>query len=82
MTEMKRPRDIADRLREISDRRARDPDGLMRQTFTLPVDDARKKAREILSAYPTGGNVTIVERWHLLPDGRIQFTMRRLPTSD
>ena len=79
---MTRPRDIADRLREIRDRRGLDPDGFLRQTFTLAVDDARSKARKILSEYPAGGYMTIVERWRQLPDGRIEFTMRRLPTSD
>jgi hypothetical protein len=26
--------------------------------------------------------MTIVQRWRQLPDGKIQFTMRRLPTAD
>jgi hypothetical protein len=79
---MKRPRDIADRSRELRDLRRLDPDGFLRETFTLPVDDARAKAREILSQFPAGGYMTIVEKWRQLPDGRIEFTMRRLPTAD
>jgi len=49
---------------------------------TLPVGDARAKAREILGEFPAGGYMTIVEHWRQLPDGQIQFTMRRLPTAD
>jgi hypothetical protein len=79
---MTRPRDTADRLRKKRDRPGRDPDGFLRQTFKLAVDDARTKAREILSEYPAGGYMTIVERWRQISDGRIEFTIRRLPTSD
>ncbi|MBA2400165.1 MAG: hypothetical protein H0V72_15970 [Bradyrhizobium sp.] len=77
-----KPRDIATRSRELQDLRRLDPDGFLRKTFTLPVEDARAKAREILREYPAGGYMTIVERWRQLPDGQIQFTMRRLPTAD
>ena len=77
-----RPRDIATRSRELKDLRRLDPDGFLRKTFTLPVEDARAKAREILREFPTGGYMTIVERWRQLPDGLIEFTMRRLPTAD
>jgi hypothetical protein len=54
----------------------------LRETFTLPLEDARAKAREFLNAFPTGGYMTIVEKWRQLPDGKIEFTMRRLPTAD
>jgi hypothetical protein len=77
-----RPRDIATRSRELQNLRRLDPDGFLRKTFTLPVEDARAKARAFLREYPAGGYMTIVERWRQLPDGRIQFTMRRLPTAD
>jgi len=49
---------------------------------SLQVEDARAKAREFLREYPAGGYMTIVEHWRELPDGQIQFTMRRLPTAD
>ena len=49
---------------------------------TLSIDDACAKAREILREYPAGGYMTIIEGWCQLPDGQIQFTMRRLPTAD
>ena len=77
-----KPRDLATRSREIKDRRRLDPDGFLRTTFTLPIEDARAKAREILREFPSGGYMTIVERWSQLPDGQIEFTMRRLPTAD
>jgi hypothetical protein len=66
-------------MREL---RRLDPDGFLRKTFTLPVDDARAKVREFLQAFPAGGYMMIVEYWRQLPDGQIQFTMRRLPTTD
>jgi hypothetical protein len=72
------PRDLAAR---IYNRREPD-DGSLRETFRLPVEAARLKAREILSQFPQGGYLTIVERWRQLPDGQIEFTMRRLRTAD
>jgi hypothetical protein len=77
-----KPKDVAVRSQEARDQRRLDPDGFLRKTFTLAVDDARAKAREFLKEYPTGGYMTIVEHWRPLPDGQIQFTMRRLPTAD
>jgi hypothetical protein len=77
-----RPRDVADRSREIREQRRLDPDGFLRKTFTLPVEEARAQAREFLRQFPAGGYMTIVENWCQLPDGQIQFTMRRLPTAD
>jgi hypothetical protein len=73
-----RPTDLADRL---SNRREPD-DGFTRETIRLPVEAARLKAREILSQFPQGGYLTIVEQWRQLPDGQIEFTMRRLRTAD
>ena len=32
--------------------------------------------------YPAGACMTIVENWHQLPDGQIEFTTRRPPTAD
>ena len=73
-----RPSDLADRM---SNRR--EPyDGLSRETFTLPIEAARAKARQILDQLPQGGYMTIVEQWRQLPDGQIEFTMRRLRTAD
>jgi hypothetical protein len=79
---MERPRDMAGRSRELRDRRKLDPDGFLRDAFTLPIEEARAKARALLREYPAGGYMTIVEKWRQLPDRRIEFTMRRLPTAD
>ncbi|QUS39575.1 hypothetical protein RPMA_12550 [Tardiphaga alba] len=74
------PRRLADRM---ASRHARlTGDGYVRETFTLPRDAARAKAREILERYPAGGYSTTVEFWRQLEDGQIEFTMRRLPTAD
>ena len=73
-----RPRDIADRLAQ---RRARD-DGFLRETFTLPRERARLKARDFLSRYPKAGYMSAVESWRELPGGDIEFTMRRLRSAD
>ena len=73
-----RPSDLAAR---IYNRREPD-DGLVRETFRLPVEAARVKAREILNQFPQGGYMTIVEQWRQLPDGQIEFVMRRLRTAD
>lgn len=77
-----KPRDIATRSRELKDLRRLDPDGFLRTTFKLPVEEARAKARDFLREYPGAGYMTIVEHWRQLPDGQIQFTVRRLPTAD
>jgi hypothetical protein len=80
---MKRPRDLADQIRSLRDRRkVKGPDGLIRETFTLPLEEARTKAHQILDAYPAGGYMTLGENWRQLADGQIEFTMRRLPTAD
>jgi hypothetical protein len=80
---MKRPRDLADRSRDLrSVRKLKDDDGSMRDTYRLPLNAARLKARKMLNGYQTGGYVTILENWRQLPDGQIEFTMRRLRTAD
>jgi hypothetical protein len=67
-----RPRDLADRFSGI-----RPP-----ETFTLPIETARLKAREILGSVPQAGTIAVVENWRQLPDGQIEFTMRHLPAAD
>jgi hypothetical protein len=50
--------------------------------FKLPLELARAKARSFLNETPLGGYSTIVEHWCQLPDGQIEFTVRRLRTAD
>jgi hypothetical protein len=73
-----RPRDLADRM---AGRRKQD-DGYLRETFTLPRGKARTKARDFLVRYPKQAYMSGVESWRELPDGNIEFTMRRLPSAD
>jgi hypothetical protein len=73
-----RPRDIADRMA----RQRKPDDGFLRETFTLPRDKARLKARDFLDRYPKGGYMSVVESWRELPGGDIEFTMRRLRSAD
>ena len=78
-----RPRDLADRMAVRRSGARRQPDdGYLRETFTLPRDEARAKARDFLTRYPKAGYMSAVESWRELPDGAIEFTMRRLPSAD
>ena len=73
-----RPRDLASRMAA----RRQGGDGYLRETFTLPRDQARAKARDYLTRYPKAGYMSAVESWRELPDGAIEFTMRRLRSAD
>jgi hypothetical protein len=54
----------------------------LRETFTLPRDQARTTARDFLIRFPKAAYMSGVESWRELPDGDIQFTMRRLRSAD
>jgi hypothetical protein len=73
-----RPRDLADRMAG----RRKLGDGYLRETFALPRDKAQAKARDFLARYPKAAYMSAVESWRELPDGGIEFTMRRLPSAD
>ena len=78
-----RPKDIAhrmagDRTRLKSARR----DSYRRETFALPREAAREKAREMFRRFPKAAYMTEIESWRELPGDRIEFTMRRLPSAD
>src|SRR6516164_1189007 len=51
------PRDLADRMA----RRRKPGDGFLRETFTLPRETARAKARDFLQRYPKAGYMSAVE---------------------
>jgi hypothetical protein len=72
------PRDLAGRMAA----RHRIADGYLRETFTLPREKARAKARDFLNRYPKAGYMSAVESWRELPGDEIEFTMRRLPSAD
>ena len=69
---MVRPRDLAMR---VSDAQHRD-------TFRLPIEAARRKAREVIDQNPQDGLTPTVENWRQLPDGQIEFVIRYFLTAD
>jgi hypothetical protein len=73
-----RPSDLAERMRDWDE----PGDGYVRETRRLPVEAARSKAREIISECSQGDYMMVVEQWRQLPDGHIEFTMRRLKAAD
>jgi hypothetical protein len=75
------PKDLADRM-AARRRQAAPDDGYVRETFTLPRDEARIRARAILDRWPAAAYMTVVESWRELPGGEIEFTMRRLRSAD
>ena len=73
------PRDLARRLSQRARGRG---DSWRRETFTLQRPEARAKAREWFDLYPKAAYMTEIEYWRELDDGRIEFTIRRLPSAD
>ena len=84
--ERKSPSDVARRLGERRDRvhatGTRASDAWRRETFTLPREEARAVAQDCFSRFPKAAYMTEIESWRELADGRIEFTIRRLPTAD
>lgn len=66
----------------LADRMSATTRGQSSEEFTLPVDAARDKAREIINQSAPSRLIPIVENWRQLPDGQIQFRVRRLPAGD
>ena len=52
------------------------------ETFRLPVDAARRKARDVIGQMPQNGLRSIVENWRPLPDGQIEFVVRQVRATD
>lgn len=75
------PNDLADRM-AARRRKAEVDDGFTRETFTLPREQARERARAYLTRWPAAAYMSAVESWRELPDGEIEFTMRRLRSAD
>ena len=77
------PKDLARRMADNRPRRtASRRDSYSRETFSLPREAAREKAREMFRRFPKAAYMTAIESWRVLPDGAIEFTMRRLPSAD
>lgn len=83
MDRNRRPADIA---RRSADRAANRPrvrmDAFRRETFALPRPQARQVARDFFRRFPKAAYQTEIETWRVLPDDRIEFTIRRLPSAD
>ena len=82
MSTFRRPSDLARRMSGRMAARAPRTQAFRRETFALPREAARAKARELFDRYPKAAYMTEIESWRELPDGGIEFTMRRLPTAD
>jgi hypothetical protein len=78
----RRPADLArDSARRLAERKVV-RDAFRRETFALPREAARAKAREMFKRFPKAAYQTEIESWRELPGDRIEFTMRRLPSAD
>jgi hypothetical protein len=73
------PRELADRM---AARKRRDDDGFIRETFAQPREAARQTAAAFFAKFPKQAYMTEVERWRLLENGDVEFTMRRLRSAD
>jgi hypothetical protein len=83
MGKINRPADVARRAGKlIAGRAAGRPDAFRRETFALPREEARAKARELFRRFPKAAYQTEIETWRVLPGDRIEFTVRRLPSAD
>lgn len=83
MGNIKRPADIARRAgRLIAAGAGARSDAFRRETFALPREEARAKARELFRRFPKAAYQTAIETWRVLPGDRIEFTVRRLPSAD
>jgi hypothetical protein len=87
------PKSPADLVRRYAALRARErgkergeeitrEDGWRRQSYRLPRVEAQETARQWFERYPKAAYGTEVESWRVLGDGIIEFTMRRLPSTD
>ena len=84
-TGARKPSDLAERVASRRARRstaASAEGGWRRETFCLPREEARAKAREWFERFPKAAYMTEIESWRELPGDEIEFVMRRLPTAD
>lgn len=82
MSEYRRPADLARTMATRRSGQKTNASGFRRDTFALPREAARAKAREMFRRFPKAAYMTEIERWRELPGDRIEFTMRRLPSAD
>ena len=82
MNTTRRPADVVRRSAKALAGHGRAGDSFRRETFALPREAAREKAREMFRRFPKAAYMTEIESWRVLPGDRIEFTMRRLPSAD
>jgi hypothetical protein len=82
MSDYRRPADLARRMAERRPAQKARARAFRRETFALPREAARAKARELFARFPKAAYMTEIESWRELPGDRIEFTMRRLPSAD
>ena len=82
MSTIRRPADIARRAARLLAGKGGQRDPFRRETFALPREAAREKAREMFRRFPKAAYMTEIESWRVLPGDRIEFTVRRLPSAD
>lgn len=70
------------RSESASETSGRTAGAFIRETYRMSREEARSKAKEWFSTWPKAAYWTEVESWRPLPDDKIEFTMRRLPTAD
>jgi hypothetical protein len=81
----KKPIDLADRVASRRSRRSHATaaeDAWRRESFCLPRDEARAKAREWFERFPKAAYMTEIESWREVADDRIEFVIRRFPSAD
>ena len=82
MSVRRTPADVAAKAADALRKRPARTDAFRRETFALPREAAREKAREMFRRFPKAAYMTEIESWRVLPGDRIEFTMRRLPSAD
>ncbi|MBV8793356.1 MAG: hypothetical protein JO136_00320 [Hyphomicrobiales bacterium] len=81
----RKPIDVAERVASRRAKRsttAAAESGWRRETFCLPREEARAKAREWFERFPKAAYMTEIESWRELAGDRIEFVIRRLPSAD
>ena len=81
-TGTRKPIDLAARVASRRKARASAESAWRRETFCLPRDEARAKAREWFERFPKAAYMTEIESWRELSGDRIEFVIRRLPSAD
>ena len=82
MSSVRVPADIARKASQRLAAQRQRADAFHRDTFELPREAARAKARELFARFPKAAYMTEIESWRELPDDRVEFTVRRLPSAD